>query len=206
MANRFQRFFESIAYAGLRPSGAPQKESQGWRWLGPLREPLERFLSGGRQMDPLYLSNRTWSQKLKLALVIAAPCVLLLGALAFIFGYRLAPKTAPPHQQTSAEIVARLLPDLEKTVQIPEYKDAEILEIRVDRSGAPKVTGRLHNRTSHELSVEFTVDFTDESGSRVGAEVERVEKAPPGSTVPFTFPIRDSRSAFPLVRDVHTVK
>ena len=63
MLKRLKQFFESLAYAGLRPSGGkPLNLSQPKKpgWFG---QRLEKFLVSGGQSDPLYLSNRTFMQK-----------------------------------------------------------------------------------------------------------------------------------------------
>src|ERR1039457_2077469 len=104
MANRLRRFIESVVFAGLRPSGGPPPETKPVRRLGPLRDKIELFLSGGQApSDPLYLTNRTWKQKLRLALVIATPTALLFCALALVFSNVYSPKAAPPREISAGE-------------------------------------------------------------------------------------------------------
>jgi hypothetical protein len=206
MANRLRRFIESVVFAGLRPSGGPPPETKPVRRLGPLRDKIELFLSGGQApSDPLYLTNRTWKQKLRLALVIATPTALLFCALALVFSNVYSPKAAPPREISAAEIMANLLPDLEKTVNIDTNKDAEILQLRVLRDGPPRVVGILKNMTDRVISVEFDIDLTDLNGSRVSTSTERVEKAPPNSSIPFEFPV-NPEAGYALVRKVRTVQ
>jgi hypothetical protein len=174
--------------------------------VSPLRDKIERFLSGGRPpSDPLYLSNRTWLQKLRLAFGIALPLVVLLGALALVFTNVFAPARPAPKEPTAKEILAKLLPDLENTVQIDTYKDAEFLQLHVRRSGPPALVGLLRNKTSHVVSVEFSVYLANIEGGHVGTVTERVDKAPPGETVPFEFPLGDSDAFKALVLSAHTV-
>lgn len=176
------------------------------RRLGSLRDKIELFLSGGRApSDPFYLSNRTWKQKLRLALVIATPTALLVFALALVFTNVYAPKAAPPKEVSAAEMMAKLLPDLEKTANVDTYKDAEIAELRVLRDGAPRIAGILKNKTDRVISVEFDLDLTNLDGSRVGTATERVEKAPALSSLPFEFPVHNPEVAYALVRKVRTV-
>jgi hypothetical protein len=207
MANRIRRFIESVVYAGLKPSGgveaAGPKPPQP---PGPLRDKIQRFLSGGpAASDPLYLTNRTWMQKLRLPLAIVIPTAALLYVLALVFGNVYAPKTAPPKEPTAAEILKNLLPDLQKNVDVEVYKDAEIVEIHVVRGAAPRIVGALKNNTDRVISVEFDVTLADASGSQVGTLSERVEKAPPGAQVRFDFPASSPQAAYAIVRKMRTV-
>ena len=206
MASRFRRFLSSILYAGLTPN-APRKEPKRGTLLDRLKERLEKFLAGRAPDDPLYLSRRTPAQKVKMALVIAGPCVLLCGALALAMT-NLIPRTPPPpaHETTPAEIVAKLLHDLEKTVKIETNRDAELVEVSVQRGDAPKIAGLLRNRTDRPVSVEFELELTDEAGSRIGAVVGRVDNAPAKNTIPFQLPIKQRNAAFAVVRDLRTLR
>jgi hypothetical protein len=207
MFKRLRSFVESLVFAGLKPSGGVSLEPKPERRLGPLRDRIDLFLSGGRTpSDPLYLTNRTWKQKLRLALVIATPTALLFFALALVFTNVYAPKTAPPKEVSAAEIMAKLLPNLEKTVNIDTYKDAEIMELRVLRDGPPRVSGILKNKTGRVISVEFDLDIASLSGSRVSSSTQRVDKAPPNSSTPFEFPAGNSEAAYALVRQIRTVQ
>ena len=206
MASRFRQFIEKILYAGLKPN-APPKESNRGRWLGRLSAAVERFLAGRAPTDPLYLTNRTLKQKLTLAVAVAVPALFLLAVMAVAFSNLFSPSSAPPHEPTPAEVVAKLLPDLEKTIEIDVNKDAELVEVHVERSSAsPRITGLLRNRTDRPISVEFALELTDDAGSRLGAVVGRVDKAPPKNTIPFQFPIKQENAAFALVREMHTIQ
>jgi hypothetical protein len=205
MLNRIRRFFESLAYAGLKPSGGVPAEAKPRR-LGRLRDRVELFLNGGQPSDPLYLSNRTWKHKLRLALLIAIPVALVFGALALVFTNVYTPKAPPPKEVSAAEMLARLLPDLQKTSGINAYKDAEIVELRVAPGAAPRIAGVLKNNTDRVISVEFELDLVSIRGSRVGAATWRVDKAPPNASVPFDFPAGNSEAVYVLVRKMRTVQ
>jgi hypothetical protein len=205
MWNRLKKFFESLVYAGLKPQGLKPEPRSG-RW-GLLRDKIESFLSGGRPpSDPLYLSNRTWRQKLKLGIVFAIPTALLLGALVLVFTNVYTPEAAPPKEASAKEILAKLFPDLEKTVQIDTYTDAEFVQLTVRRDGPKALTGLLRNKTDHVISVEFEADLANLRGARVGSVTERVEKVPPRASVPFEFPINNSPdAAMALLHHARTV-
>ncbi len=203
MASRFRQFLTSILYAGLTPNAPRKDPKQGNR----LKERLGKFLAGRAPDDPLYLSRRTPKQKIKMALIIAGPCVLLCGALALAMT-NLIPRTAPPppRQPTPAEIVAKLLPDLDKTVKIDTNQDAELVEVSVQRGDVPKIAGLLRNRTDRPVTMEFELELTDEAGSRIGAVVGRVENAPAKNTIPFQINIKQKNAAFAVVREMRTVR
>jgi hypothetical protein len=152
----------------------------------------------------LYLSNRTWKQKLRAGLVIGVPCLLLAGMVALGLSHLYAPKTAPPKEPTPAEIVANLLPDIEKTVDTRQ-KDVEILDVHPDVSASPRIVGTLRNNSTRTVTVEFTIDLTNRNGSKVDAITQRVENTPAKSSVPFAFPIRERSAAIALVRTLRVV-
>src|SRR5579863_1921637 len=110
---RLRELFESIAYAGMKPGSAPAARSPR-RWLGPLSEPVNRFLDGPGSNDPFYLSNRTTGQKFRVAILIVIPLSLVLGgvglaAMGFFDASRLPAQSKP---LTSSEMAAKMLPNL----------------------------------------------------------------------------------------------
>ncbi len=205
MPARFRRFVESILYAGLKPN-APSKEPKRGRRLGFLLQKFERLLAGSAPTDPLYLSHRTWKQKVKLGIAIALPCLVLVGAMALGFSNIFQPSYTPAKEPTAAEIVSKMLPDIDKNLNIEVNQDAEIVEVRAQKGPSPRVEGLLRNRSNRPISVEFTFELTDDAGSRIGAVTGRVDKAPPKNAIPFQFPIKQTNAAFALLRDMKTVQ
>jgi hypothetical protein len=197
MLSRLRRLFESIAYAGMKPAARPGDSQAGKP--GGLRGLIGRLVAGQAPTDPMYLTNRTWKQKLRAGLVIGIPCLLVAGAVGLGAIHLFVPKAAPPKEPTQAEIVAHLLPDIEKGVDTTP-REAEISEIYPDTTGAPKLKGTLKNNTDHTISVEFTVDLWDGAGSKIDSLNGHVENAPAKSGVPFQFPINDPTAAGANVR------
>src|SRR4051812_28806547 len=69
------------------PSGGLQTPQQ-FGWLGPLGRLLDRFLSSPGAADPLYMSNRTFGQKIRGFAMWGAPILVAAGLLiAFSGGY-----------------------------------------------------------------------------------------------------------------------
>ncbi|MGA2267763.1 MAG: FxLYD domain-containing protein [Bryobacteraceae bacterium] len=176
------------------------------RWLGPLRGPLERFLFRPAPSDPLYLSNRTFDQKVKLGLVIAVPCLILAGivllGLSNIFQ---ANEPGPAPEPSAAELAAKLLPNVDKTIKIEVNKDIEVLEAHIENDKGMKAAGLVKNVTDHVIhSAEIVLNVTDGAGSHLGAVSARVDNLAPGATVKFETPIPQKDAAFALVREVVT--
>jgi hypothetical protein len=199
---RIRAFLESIAFAGLKPGGqaGPKQE---FGWLGPLRGPVERLLSGTAPNDPLYLSNRTAGQKLKSWSLIGIPCLVLAAGIAVTLTNFLDPPEAKPIKEpTSAEITAKLLPNLEKDFTQTRPSDVQIIEIKVDGT---RLVGVVRNTTPREIaSAELVFDLTDSSGSQIGAVSGMVEKLPASGNKEFQISIKQHDAAFALVREIKT--
>jgi hypothetical protein len=198
---RIRKFLESIVFAGMKPGGqaAPQRDL---RWLGPLRGPLERILSGGpAPSDPLYLTNRTLDQKLKSWSLIGIPCVVLFVGIGFLLSSLLDPPAAKPIKElTAAEITAKLLPNTDKDFKLGPSPDVQVLEARVD---GMRLVGKVKNISAKEIALaELVVELTDVEGSQVGAAYASVEKIPPSATRDFAVPIQQRNAANVLVREV----
>ena len=88
------------------------------RWLGPLRGLVDRVLSRPAPSDPLYLSNRTFDQKVKLGLAIAVPCLIVVGGIALgLSHFFQANGPGPAAEPSAAELAAKLLPNVDKIDQ-----------------------------------------------------------------------------------------
>src|SRR5215469_12782472 len=117
MFKRIKAFFESMAYAGLKPSAPGQSKEQEKPATGfaLLRERIDKFVSGPASSDPLYLTNRTLWQKIRPILVISLPVLVLLGGLGLgmidYFGWNKG-VTQPPPSISNAEIAKKMLPVL----------------------------------------------------------------------------------------------
>ena len=95
---------------------------------------------------------------------------------------------------------------MEQTVNIERYKDAEMLELGIDRAAVPpRVRGKLQNNTDRKLSVEFVADLTERDGTRVGAISERVLNVPAHESALFDFPLKQTTAAVALVREIRTI-
>jgi hypothetical protein len=197
---RIRDFLESIVFAGMKPGGqtAPKRQL---KWLGPLRGPVERLLSGGpAPSDPLYLTNRTPAQKLKSWSLIAIPCVVLALGIVILSRSLQPPAPKPVKPLTAAEITAKLLPNLDQDIQLPPATDVQVIEIKVEGS---RLVGVVKNTTRREIAVtELVIDLTNAAGSQVGAVNGIVEKIPPSGTKDFQIAIQQRDAAFALIRNV----
>jgi len=208
MANPVKKLIDSVLFAGLKPATPGQAPSANKGPLGRLWAHLDNWVSGGASDDPLYLSNRTWRQKLRMGLLLGIPGLVLVVGLVLVFAQVFVPQTAPPKSKeaTTAELVSKVLPDVDKSAHIQRYTDAEVVEIGVDQAAnPPRIRGKLRNDTNHSISVEFVADLTDIDGARVGAVAERVLNTPPKETALFDFPIKSTTASIALVREIRTL-
>ncbi len=204
MFKRIREWFESMAYAGLKPS-TPGAAGEEPKRLASWRMKLETFLAGPAASDPLYLTNRTLWQKIRPFVVVGVPVGILLGGLTLglmnIFGVN-QPYQPPPATMSNAEIAKKTLTFLNKPIDLPTQKEISIQDVVVP-FGAARVEGVAKNLTDHEIHhVHVVFDLTDKIGSRQGAVATDVENVPANSAKPFQFPINQKLAAFAIVRDV----
>jgi hypothetical protein len=205
MAKSFREKVESLVFAGLKP-GEPAAQSKSIRWLGPLRQPWERFLNAGASDDPLYLTNRTWRQRARVWVLVALPCVLVAAAVAFALLGFVQKRDAASKELTPAQMAAKLLPpDLDKNIQIHDDRPVDVAEVRVEHAGTTRLVGAVRNRTDKALAhAQVIFDLADARGSRLGAVSAEVEHVPPRGTAPFDIAIEQSTAVVAIVREVHT--
>jgi hypothetical protein len=203
---RFREWIESIVFAGLKPSGAPVEHKQR-KWLGPLAAPIDKFLSGGpAPTDPLYLTNRTMGQKLKSWSLVGVPLLVLMAGIGIALSTILTPPAGTREKEpTPAEVASKILPNMDKDLQIASNKELELAEIHVQKTGdGAKLIGVIRNRSNRVLGAEIIFDLTDSGGSQVGSVSSFVEKVPAGQTKPFETPVKQGGTAFALVREIIT--
>jgi hypothetical protein len=205
MVKRFRRFIDSIVFAGLKPD-APRERAKGTRWLGPLRGLVNRVLSRPAPSDPLYLSNRTFDQKVKLWLAIAVPCLILAGVTALgLSHFFRAEVPGPAPAPSAAALAAKLLPNLGKTIKIEVDQDVQVLDAHVESEGGMKVAGSVKNNTNRPIPrTAIVLNLTDTTGSFLGAVNAQVDNLAPNATVKFQIPIEQKDAAFAQVREIRT--
>jgi hypothetical protein len=198
---RILAFLESIVFAGLKP-GAQMAPKRQLTWLGPLRGPVERLLSGGpAPTDPLYLTNRSLGRKFLSWSLVGIPCLVLLAGIGITLSNLLDPPLAKPAKElTAAEISAKLLPNMDKDFKLAPSSDVQVLEARVDGT---RLIGKVKNTSTREIAgAELVIDLLDTSLSQVGAVSAVVEKIPPSGTRDFEIPIKQRNAASAMVREV----
>jgi hypothetical protein len=177
--------------------------------LDRLRSRIELFVSGRAPSDPLYLTNRTWGQKLKIALLIAVP-VLLLVALAVIgAANRVQVGAADPYGQPPVEAAPRTDAAAPSATGKPSpdpvlgSTDLEVLNIRIARDAhSPVVTGIVRNKTDRKVDkAEVSYFLVDREGSLVGTDSVIVASVQPHGSVAFRNPLKLARAEYVFVRD-----
>ena len=195
---RLRKLWESVVYMGMQPGADPQRRIS--RLFGPFRGPVERFIAGGvAPSDPLYLSNRTLGQKIRFSIVVAIPCVLVLGLLAIGAGNYFHVQEKPVRELTIAELREKILPNLAKNIRI-ETHDLEVVEARVEPG---HVLGTVRNIANHPIEdATLVFDLTDGVGTRLGAVSAKIAHVDANSTAAFHIDIDQPNAGFALVREV----
>jgi hypothetical protein len=205
MSRRTRELIESIIFAGMKP-GAPVGRPHPMRWLQPLLRPIERFLSGGAApSDPLYLSRRTTGQRIRFALLIGTPGVIVTGLMALALSNNFVKKTVMPRLDLPpAEVAAKMLPNMDR-VKLDTNRDVDVMEVHVDRTRGTVVMGTVMNNTAHQIhSAEIVFDLTDAMGSQLGGVSQKIENLPPQNRQAFRLPIEQRTASLVLLREVKT--
>jgi hypothetical protein len=208
MFKRIKQFFESVAYAGLKPSGGKplaQAEAKKPGRFAPIQKRFEKFLNQDAPSDPFYLSNRTPMQKARIWIIIGIPAAALVAGLGLVMsGYFTpdAPVMAPPGL-TDAELAQKMLPDLDKNLNLKSQHDIEVQDVHVISGGSVRLAGLALNKTDHVIDkVDIVFELTDKNGSRQGAVSTQLLNLAANSSIPFQFPIEQQMASFALVREI----
>jgi len=173
---RLAQFFESLIFAGLKPGAA-------------------------KPQDPLYLSNRTLGQKVRLAVFVSLPIAIVVGvtvvALMRPAGRR------PEEEAVPSEALRRAMPNPAANVKIETNQDVVVLKAAIENSHGTEVVGVVQNNTDRQIrSAVLTFDVTDQAGSQLGGVTTTVQNLAPKAATKFRFPIKQSEAAFVLVREI----
>jgi hypothetical protein len=171
-----------------------------------LARKIEQFVGGSGQSDPLYISNRTAGQKVRLALLIGTPVVALVGLMALALGNYFDPAPSPQKAAATAretgQVTANVLPDLQKSYRSDSDTDCEVAEATVANG---TLAGRLRNGSERKINVvDVVFDLTDVDGSGLGAVAVRVENIAPHGTANFRMAVEQRKATTALVRELHT--
>jgi|SRR5450755_1572227 hypothetical protein len=173
--------------------------------LDRLRARVEIFISGPPPDDPLYLSNRSWQQKLKVGTLLAAP-VLLLGALVAIGATDLFRfHKTDPYEHTSVEAQGPAVPQKRLPEPVLASSDLEVVNIRIAREARQAVvTGVVRNNTNRKVeSAVVSYYLADTNGGLVGTDTTGVSNVGPHSSVVFRMPLKIAKAQYVMIREVH---
>ena len=195
---RIRQFLESIVFAGMKPGGETASKPR-FKWLGPLRAPVERVLSGGpAPTDPLYLTNRSPIEKLKSWSLIAIPCLILAVGIAYTLRTLDPPEAKPAAEPKAAEIAAKMQPPTD--VNLAQSSEVQVLEIHVKGT---LVSGAVQNTGTREIaSVKLVLNLLNARASQIGAVEANVGKLAPSSRKDFQLSIPQRDAAFAIVREI----
>lgn len=171
-------------------------------WQMRLRERFDRFLAGDPVPDPLYLSNRSWAQKLGFAILLAAPIGILTIIIAVgpgIFRLRRANPYPPPAPDVPKAPAAKPI-----TGANSPAASLEIVNLRiVQEAGHPVIVGVVRNNTPENISsANISYYLSDEQGGLIGSENTTVQDIGARSSVAFRARVAMPNAAYVLVREV----
>jgi hypothetical protein len=197
---KLRALLESLAYAGLKPQRPGVAAT---RPAGAWRQRFERFLTRPANADPLYLSNRTGWQRVRVGVLVGVPAVVVLTVLVLAWSGVFKDKGPPKVKElTAAERAARVLPNFNDKIQLPTNHDLDVQDAHVEHGSPTRVAGMVKNNTDHKIaSARMTFDLTDEHWSRLGAVSTVVENLAPRSATPFRFTVVQDTAEHVLVRD-----
>ena len=172
-----------------------------------VRRWFDNFLSGPTPSDPLYLSNRTWQQKLRLGALIGAPVlvvllVMVISATDLLHWRRSNPYEHAAAEQNSETPAGRTQPA--PPVRDPAAQALEVSNLRIVRGVEPPVvTGEFRNNTGRSVhSAEITYLLADNNGSVLATESTQVQEVGPHRMVTFRAPLKLSQADYVVMRDV----
>lgn len=177
-------------------------QSKVLRALGPLGRLIDRWISGKAPSDPLYVSNRTLSQKIRTWIVVAIPCIVIGGMVALMAsGY------FDPMEDKGTTIDPQAPTSSAANLELPEIKvpDSEIQvnEVTVHRGPEAYVTGTVKNLTAKKFEkVEIVMNLTDHLGSQIGAIGATVSNLQPQGGAGFRVSIRQQNAYSAVVREI----
>jgi len=199
---RLRDFLQSIIYAGMKQH-EPENRSADPAVSDRLLRPFERFLNGPGSADPLYVTNRTVGQRIRVGVLIAIPPLLVLGiggAVIVHFNRSVRPKQ--PRQMSNAEIAAKMLPNL-NDVSVYSNKDIDVMDVNVRQSEGGSISGTLRNNSDRPLDgIEVIFDLTNAMGSRRGAVSCKVAHIDAKGRARFETAIAQKDAAFAIVREI----
>jgi hypothetical protein len=171
----------------------------------PIRERVDVFLSAHASDDPLYLTNRTWQQKVKGAAMIGIPAVALLALVTAAASGVFRTHKIDTYNHTAVLEPAAALP--QKHIADPGYtsSDLDVMDLRIARdSHPPSVTGLVRNNTGQTVaSAQVTYYLADDAGSLVASDTTDVRDILPHASVAFRRALKSANAQYVLVRDVH---
>jgi len=167
---------------------------------------VDRWLNAPTDADPLYLTNRTLGQKLRLWILVGVPC-LAMGVLVWIgLTGRFAPEAPPAAPAVAPAKAASRLPATLDDLHISSNRDLQVLDAHVVHGKTTTIEGTILNNSERLIyAAEVVLDLTDGHGSQLGGVTVRVDHLEPKVRVPFKMKIPEPNAAFALVREIHTL-
>jgi hypothetical protein len=170
---------------------------------------IERFLSGGAVADPLYISNRTIGQRIRMALLVGIPAVavaaLVVWGMSTYFESRGSSGAASHTDDAARAVTAKLLPNIEKNFTTDYSRDVNIVEAAISTGNERILFGKIRNNTDRVVQVaEAVFELTNDDGSELGGVVVTVRNIAPKATAPFKLALTQRNARSVMVRELHS--
>lgn len=188
---------------GMAAGKSPPDPSR--KRFGRIRGRIEIFLSGRAHPDPLYLTNRTSRQKLKVAALIVAPALLLIALVTIAATNPFRFHKVDGFEQPVAETPPPAVPQKPLPDPILAAEGLEVVNIRIARDARPPVvTGTVRNNSDHQVaSAQVSYYLANTQGSLVGTDTTSVANLEPHGSVSFRMPLKIAEAEYVMVRNVH---
>lgn len=168
----------------------------------PLWLRLDKALSGRAQDDPLFLSNRTVTQKMKSWLAVGVPCLIVIAVVTFALTRRGGAKDNRVADLSPAQVAARMLPDYTKTVNLAVDRAVTIDEVQVEHSVPPKLIGVARNMSDLVHSADLLCELETRRGARLGGVTAHLGEIAPHATKKFEVEIVQDTASIAIVREI----
>ncbi len=190
MRKRLRDLFEAVFFAGLQPD-APVQLPWRVRLANRLEYWINRLLLRNlRPVDPFYLTNQSGWKKVRGAILVSMPLILVvLAVVAVTFNI--------PGRWLSSTESANYGPIASATPEL------EVVAIEVRREGStPHVVGLVRNNSERpSRGAAISLNVTNARGSLLGSVSAVVHNIPAHGTASFRVPAAFEGAAMALVRD-----
>jgi len=202
MLKRFQKFLESLVFAGLRPgaSSAPQPAGKVSRLFGGM---YRSVVAPG--ISALYVGNLTFAQRARRLLLLVVPLLAVAGVVVLGIFYFAAKRESDVPLLTNAEVAEKILPNFDSNITVEANKSLEVSEVTFEHGASSVMRGSLQNKSGRAIAEAVVVlDLTNDEGSQLGGVTITERNLAPDEVRRFEQSINQHTATHSVVRSVRT--